>query len=434
MGQRERARGYLSQAEIKATLKGLSRSIERYAELIIRKGVGLQRRQELAVVAPVERADFVRLLVCKAYEAGSGHITVLWADDLLSRLEYTYNEKEYFEQVPAWKRRQLNGLAKSGAAFVFLDGSDPNALEGIDPSKITARWLAQNEQCRDYRNGLDFGKNAWCIAGVPVEAWAREVFADVPGEEAVLNLWQAILSSSRADGDDPQAEWERHNATFEKNKRILNEYSFDRLRYQSDNGTNLELGLNTGHVWQGGASRTADGRVFFANIPTEEVFTSPDRMRATGIVYATMPLVRTGRVIRDFWLRFEDGKVVDFDAREGADVLDGIIHADDTSCRLGECALVSQDTPIRRSGLLFYSTLYDENASCHLALGTGFPECIDNGFELNDQKLVSAGVNRSSIHVDFMVGSDDLRITGVTQTGEEVPVFERGRWAWYESS
>ncbi len=421
---------YLTPAEINASLEGLSHMMKRYAELIVRKGVALDRGQQLVLVAPVERADFARLLVRCAYEGGSGHVTVIWSDDQLDRLEYTYNDRSYFKNVPAWKCEQLNGLADAGAAFVFLEGNDPDALADIDPQKVVARRRAQNEQCSTYYRGLDFGNNAWCIAGVPVESWACKVFEDCSPQEALLHLWQAILSVARSDGDDPQAEWERHNATFEKNKRILNECAFDALRYHSTNGTDFELGLCRNHIWQGGASRTVDEKVFFANIPTEEVFTAPDRMRAEGVVHASRPLVYNGKIVRDFWLRFEDGKVVDFDAREGAEVLDSIVRADKTSCRLGECALVSQDTPVRQSGLLFYNTLYDENASCHLALGTGFPECVVDGFNMDDDTLKGHGVNRSSMHVDFMVGADDLSITGITSTGEEIPVFVDGRWAW----
>ena len=281
-----------------------------------------------------------------------------------------------------------------------------------------------------YREGLDFGKNAWCIAGVPTRAWARAVFPASSDHEALYRLWDAILVAARANACDPQGEWERHNATFEKNKRLLNGHAFDRLRYRSSNGTDLVLGLNPGHVWEGGAARTVDGTVFFPNIPTEEVFTSPDCNRASGIVRSVLPLVYAGRVVRDFWLRFEAGRVVEYDAAEGRDVLESILAIDDRACRLGECALIAKDTPIRQSGLLFYNTLYDENASCHLALGTGFPECLDGGLSMTKDELMAHGVNQSLTHVDFMIGASDLEVTGIAASGEEVPVFTDGRWSW----
>ncbi|MDO4536653.1 MAG: aminopeptidase [Coriobacteriales bacterium] len=416
--------------EVEASLAGLAKHIENYAELAVRKGVAIQPGQELVVSGPVERADFVRLVVRKGYEAGAGHVTVLWYDDDCKRTEYEYMDVDFYKTVPSWKREQLNSLAEAGAAFLMIIGSDPYAMAGIDPAKSSTASRATSEQCKSYRNGLDFGRNAWSILGAPVEKWARCVFPDVDPREAVLHLWEKILFVSRADGADPQAEWELHNATFEKNKRILNGYAFDKLRYQSSNGTDFELGLNQGHIWMGGASRTVDDTVFFPNIPTEEVFTSPDRLRAKGVVHSALPLVRAGQVVRDFWLRFDEGRVVEYDAAEGREVLKSIIETDENSCRLGECALVAKDTPIRESGILYFDTLYDENASCHLALGTGFPECLEGGLDMDEEALLARGVNQSHTHVDFMIGSDDLNITGITQTGEEVPIFVDGRWSW----
>lgn len=420
----------LTHEEVAATMRGMRAGIQRYAELLVRKGAAAQAGQEFVLTAPVERADFARIVARKAYDAGAGHVTVIWSDDELRRLEFERNDREFFATVPAWKRAQLNDLAAAGATFLMLAGADPNALKGIDPEKFTTAALAQREQCRTYRDGMLFGKNAWCIAGVPVAAWARAVFPGIPDDEAMMYLWQAVLSTARADGDDPQAEWERHNATFEKNKRILNEYHFDHLRYSSSNGTDFVIGMNPGHIWEGGAGRTVDGTVFFPNIPTEEVFTAPNRMRAEGVVHSALPLVHGGQVVRDFWLRFEGGRVVDLAAAEGEDVLRSIVETDENSCRLGEVALVAKDTPIRASGLLFFDTLYDENASCHLALGTGFPECVENGFSMTVEELMEAGVNHSGTHVDFMVGADDLSIVGVTAAGEEIDVFVDGRWAW----
>lgn len=416
--------------ECKRSLEGLAPQIRRYAELIVRKGGAVREGQEVVVQAPVERADFARIVVERAYAAGAGHVTVIWYDDAMTRLEYQNVELPYFEHTPAWKIAQLNGLAEAGASFIFLEGSDPSALKDIDPAKPAAVSKARNSECRSFRDGMDFGRNVWTIAGVPVESWACHVFPNLPAHEAIYRLWLAILETARATGDDPQLDWETHNAAFEKNKRFLNGRAFDRLHYTSSNGTDLTVGLNKGHIWEGGAARTVDGTVFFPNIPTEEVFTTPDRMRVDGIVRSALPLVHAGQVVRDFWLRFENGAVVDYDAVQGKDVLRHILETDENAVRLGECALISKNTPIRETGILFYDTLYDENASCHLALGMGFPECLEGGLDMDKDQLLAHGVNQSATHVDFMIGSDDLCVTGITADGEEVAVFTNGQWDW----
>lgn len=420
----------MTDEECRVATEALSEQLDLYANLLVKKGAALKPGQELVLQAPVERADFARRVVAAAYKAGAGHVTVIWADDVVSRLTYENVDLGFFRHTPSWQVEQLNSLAEAGASFLFLEGSDPSALKGIDPAKPAAAAKARNTECRSFRDGMDFGRNVWCIAGVPVAAWAREVFPGVSEAEAVYRLWNLILEVSRADGEDPESAWETHNASFEKTKRFLNGHHFDALRYESSNGTNLVVGMNPGHVWEGGAGRTQDGTTFFPNIPTEEVFTSPDRNRAEGIVYSALPLVHAGQVVRDFWLRFEGGRVVEFGAEQGYEVLRHIIETDENSCRLGECALISKNTPIRQSETLFFDTLYDENASCHLALGMGFPECLEGGVNLDKDQLVARGVNQSAAHVDFMIGADDLNIWGICEDGTEVPVFENGQWTW----
>lgn len=420
----------MSDQECRIATEALSEQIDRYANLIVRRGVAIKPGQQLLVRGPIERADFVRRVVDKAYEAGSGPVTVVWEDDGVTRLTFENNGIDFFKTVPEWKRIQLDSLAEAGAAFLFLDGSDPMMLKGIDPEKPAAYGHAINTQCLSYRNGMDFGKNVWCIAGVPVSKWATTVYPDLSDAEAVYRLWLAILATARADGEDPESDWETHNASFEKTKRFLNEHRFDALHYTSSNGTDLVVGLNEGHVWEGGAGRTVDGTVFFPNIPTEEVFTTPDRMRADGTVFSALPLVHGGQLVRDFWFRFENGAVVDYDAAQGANVLKSILERDENAVRLGECALISKNTPIRQSETLFFDTLYDENASCHLALGTGFPECIEGGLEMDKDEVAAHGVNQSAVHVDFMIGADDLDIKGIAKDGSETQIFVNGQWAW----
>lgn len=415
--------------ELGAVMTGLRPRQRKYAELLLRQGVNVQPGQEVAVAAPVSVAPFVRMVVKAAYQAGAGHVTVMWKDDELSRLEYENVDLSWFEKVPEWRRTQLNGLAEQGACFLWLDGDDPDGLDGIDPVKIATGSRAVNTQCKVWRTGLDFGRNAWSIGGVPTAPWAQKVFPDKDPGDALLALWDAVLEVSRVT-NDPQSEWETHNARLEKNKRRLNAARFSALHYKASNGTDLTVGLSPAHVWEGGAATTVGGVRFFPNIPTEEVFTTPDCNRTQGIVHSALPLVHAGKVVRDFWFRFENGRVVDFDAAEGRDVIASILETDEGAARLGECALISKNTPIRESGLLFYSTLYDENASCHLALGMGFPECFEGGFDLSPDELLTHGVNQSAQHVDFMIGTDDLDITGIKPDGEEIPVFTHGQWAW----
>lgn len=420
----------LTAEEAEQGMERLRPQIEKYTDLIVRKGVNVKDGQEVVVQCPVERADFARMLVERAYKAGAGHVTVIWADDAVSRLTYEHVDAAWFEQTPEWKRVQLDSLAEAGACFIFVEGADPEALRGIDPAKPAAASRARNTQCQTFRHGLDFNVNPWCIAGAPVEAWARHVFPKEAGIVAVYRLWCAILSAARAAGQDPESDWELHGATFEKNLRCLNEHHFDRLHYTADNGTDLVVGMTDRHIWAGARGETPDGHPFFPNIPTEEVFTSPDRERVDGVVHSALPLVHHGNKIERFWLRFENGRVVDFDAEVGKETLKSILDTDEGARYLGEAALISKNTPIRESGILFYDTLYDENASCHLALGIGFAECYEGGYEMTPEELKEHGVNLSSTHVDFMIGTDDMDITGICADGTEVPVFVNGQWSW----
>ena len=423
-------RAELTAEEARACIKALAPQIDRYASLIVRTGVNVKPGQEMVVQAPVETCEFVRLLVKHGYAAGAGHVTVIWNDDAVTRMTYENVETAYFEQTPEWQRIQLDSLAEAGACFIFVEGADPEALKGIDPAKPAAASKARNTQCRSLRRGVDFSINPWCIAGAAVAAWAKHVFPRGPVDVAIYRLWCAILSVARADGADPESDWELHNATFEKNLRFLNEKRFVALHYTADNGTDLTVGLTDRHLWAGGCGETPDGPPFFPNIPTEEVFTSPDCEKADGIVYSALPLIHHGNKIDRFWLRFEGGCVVDYDAVIGKDALASILATDEGARRLGEVALISKNTPIRESEMLFYDTLYDENASCHLALGIGFAECYEGGYGMTTEELRERGVNTSSTHVDFMIGTDDLDIMGICADGTEIPVFVNGQWSW----
>lgn len=420
----------LTAEEAEYRLKALAPQIKKYAQLLVHKGVNVKPGQEVVVQTPVECRDFALDVVQAAYEAGARHVTVIWSDPAFTRAEYENVDVSYLENTPEWKRVQLNSLAQEGACFIFIEGTDPEALKGVDPVKPMTAARARNKQCQAFRHGLDFNENPWCIAGAPVDAWAAHVFPDDEPAVARYKLWNAILLTARADSDDPESAWEVHDATFEKNLRFMNGHHFDRLYYTSKNGTDLVIGMTDKHLWAGGKGQTPDGHPFFPNIPTEEVFTSPDRQRVDGVVHSAMPLIHQGNKVDKFWLKFEGGRVVDYGAAQGEETLKSILSVDDGARYLGEVALISKNTPIRQTGILFYDTLYDENASCHLALGTGFPECYEDGYSMTQAELKEAGVNESATHVDFMIGADDLNIVGITADGEEIPVFSNGQWDW----
>ena len=416
--------------ELEAAFRGLEKYIDAYAQVLVSQGLNVKKGQEVVIKAPVEAHAFTRCIVQKAYDAGAGHVTVMYRDDQVSRLTYNACEKSFFEKVPEYERLKMDTLAEEGACFLFLTGRNPSVFEDVDPSKMSQEALTFNKACKAYRNGLDMGRNVWCIAGVPQVGWAQKVFPEDSTEEAMYKLWRSILYVSRVLEDDADEAWQTHNAAFKKNLRFLNEKKFDSLRYSSSNGTDFTVGLPKGHIWEGGAAQTVDGHRFFPNIPTEEVFTTPDRLRCDGVVYSALPLVHSGVIIKDFWIKFKEGKVEDFDAQQGREQLRQIIETAEGADRLGEVALVSKNTPIRESGILFYETLYDENASCHLALGHGFPECMEGGLNMSKDELQAVGVNQSHTHVDFMIGSDDLTITGIDENGEETRIFVNGQWVW----
>ncbi|MDR2587089.1 MAG: aminopeptidase [Coriobacteriales bacterium] len=401
-----------------------------YARLIIRAGCNLQPGQELLLSASTDCVEFARLLVAEAYQQGARHVTVRFGDEKIARLHYENCALEVFEHFPEWQALLNNSLAREGAAVLSIISEDPLALTGVDQRKLVANARASHEACKEFYDGIDQGRVVWCIAGAAAPAWAQHVFPTLSPEEATAKLWEAIFNTTRVNEPDPVAAWQEHRASFDARKAWLNAQHFDALHYTNSLGTDLTIGLNTKGLWQGGGDVTTAGTEFFPNMPTEEIFTTPDRLRAEGIVYSSMPLVHHGSLIQDFWLRFEGGRVTEYHARTGNDVLEAIFAVDEDAVRLGECALVPWTSPIRQSGILFYNTLYDENASCHLAVGQGFPDCLEGGQAMDAEELKAAGVNKSATHVDFMIGSADLNITGVKADGASIPVFRDGEWAF----
>lgn len=407
----------------------LENALQNYARLLIRTGCALKPGQEVLLTAPVDAAPFARMVVAEAWAAGAGSVTVEWTDDTVSRLKYLHAPMSSFENVPDWLALQRNGAAQRGAVMLSLDGNDPDGMAGVDPSRFTAWAKAVHRDCKAFYDGMDLGRNVWCIAGAATPAWAKKVFPGVSEAEAMEKLWTAILSTARSDGAAPDKAWRDHSAAFQRRVELLNARQFDALHYTAQNGTDFTVGLNKNHLWAGGGAETVDGVKFFPNMPTEEIFTSPHRDRAEGIVHSALPLNYRGGLIEDFWIRFRHGAAVDCGAARGLELLQSILAVDEGARHLGEVALVPHASPIAQTGILFYSTLYDENAACHLALGKAFPECVEGGLDMDENALAEHHLNLSATHVDFMIGTADLNITGILPGGTEIPVFQNGNWA-----
>lgn len=410
-------------------MNDLMQILEKYAELVIQSGCNLQPGQELFLAASTDCCEFARVLTAEAYRQGARKVTVMFGDEHISRLHFEHCELEVFENFPAWQALLKNSLAESGAAVLSIISEDPLAMVGIDQNKFVAHSRASYEACKPFQDAISGGRLAWCIVGAAAPKWASFVFPDLPVDEAVSRLWQAIFQAVRVDTADPLAAWAAHRTSFDERKAWLNAQNFDRLHYTNELGTNLLVGLNAKGLWQGGGDVTVDGIEFFPNMPTEEIFTTPDRLRAEGVVYSSMPLIHFGSPVEDFSITFREGKAVDCSARVGLDVLEATLSIDEGAARLGECALVPWSSPIQQSGILFYNTLYDENASSHLALGKGFADCYEGGEQMSEDELEAAGVNKSATHVDFMIGTADMNITGITADGQELPIFTNGNWA-----
>lgn len=404
--------------------------LEKYAELLVKQGVNLQPGQELVIDSSIECFELVRAVAKVAYEVGAKDVIVNYTDEKISRLRYENCDIEHFATIPQCIIELKNQYALKHAAVLSITSSDPEAMKGIDPLKIQTYRKALKTACSTFYDHLDLGIDRWCIAGAPSVAWANKVFPDMSDKEAVNALWQAIYKVTRCNQDNPIEAWNEHRHSFEKRVQILNEKKIKSLHYTNQLGTDLTIGMNKGYLFAGGGSYTTDGIYSFPNIPTEEIFTSPNKNQVDGIVYSSMPLNFNGNIIDEFSITFKEGRIVDYSAKEGYDVLKSIIETDEGSHYLGEVALVPYASPIRELGILFYNTLFDENASCHLAIGRGFSECIENGLEMNKEQLFEKGINDSLTHVDFMIGTKDLSIVATLENGEEFIIFKDGNFAF----
>jgi aminopeptidase len=351
-----------------------------------------------------------------------------WQSDSTTKLDYEYQSLETMSTVTPWAEAKLKFQADDLSCRLFIESSDPDAMQGADMEKVAKARQAQYPIIKPYRDKME-NKHQWCIAAAAGKAWAKKLFPDLSDKQAVDKLWDKIFEASRADGADPLKDWAKHNDDLGKKCDYLNSLKLTSLEYKSANGTDFTVGLNKNCLFMGGGENTMSNRYFNPNIPSEEIFTSPKAGVAEGIVYATKPLSYQGQLIENFSVRFENGKVVDVHAEKNEDLLRKMVSMDEGASMLGECALIPYDSPINNTGILFFNTLFDENASCHLALGRGFTNCLVGYEKLTDAECKQRGINESMIHVDFMIGAKDLSITGVTERGERVKIFENGGWA-----
>ena len=404
--------------------------LKKYAELVVKVGVNLQPDQLLVINSPIECAEFARLIAKAAFEAGAHDVVVSWGDEQLAHIRYAGGKKEIFTEFPEWKVRFYQDYAEQGAAFVSIAARNPEIFKDIEPEKLTLAAQAAGAALLEYRARLMNNENTWCVVSVPTAGWAQKVFPGLAEEEAQARLWQEIFRTVRIEPDkDPAEAWKKHIATLQKAAEFLNKKNFKVLHYSNSLGTDLTVELPEGHIWAGGAEKAATGVTFAANMPTEEVYSLPLREGVNGVVYASKPLIYHGSRIENFHLTFKEGRVVDFGAEIGEETLKELISMDEGSHYLGEVALVPYDSPISQSGILFYNTLFDENAACHLALGKAYPTCLKGGEKMDSVTLLQHGVNDSLVHEDFMIGTADLSIVGTTQEGEEVEIFRDGNFA-----
>ena len=407
----------------------MEEKLQEYARLLVRVGLNVQRGQTLVISSPVECAYFARLCAAEAYAAGCKEVVMNWHDDALGRMKYLYADDAVFDDVPLWRRHFFNDYAQEGAAYLAISASDPENLKGVDGSRIIRAQQASGKALKEFDRLQMCSGFPWCIASIPIPSWAKTVFPEDGEERAMERLWDAIFRAVRISGDGKAVEkWQAHLKTLHARMEKLNALKFKSLHYTNALGTDLTVELPEGHIWEAGNDVTLSGQEYIANIPTEELFTSPLKTGVNGVVYASLPLVHDGNIIDGFRFVVKDGKIVEARARQGEETLQAAIAVDEGASYFGEVALVPYDSPISNQKILFYNTLFDENAACHIAFGEAYP-CLEGGQKMTKEELKARGLNDSITHVDFMVGTPDLQIVGTTHDGREIPVFENGNFA-----
>lgn len=401
--------------------------LKKYAALAVEVGVNVQKDQVVWINSSVETKELARYMVEAAYKVGAKKVSINWNDPYSNRTGLEYMTAETLEEVPEWLIGKYKQFVEDGGCVITITSPIPGLNKGVDPEKLQRSAIASSKALNFYRSHMMGNHGQWTVIAAPNAVWAQKVFPDLNEEDATEALWDAILSASRVTEDnDPIKEWEEHNKRLLSHNTVLNNYQFKSLHFTNSLGTDLEVELVKNHVWAGGGEHSTSGVYFNPNIPTEENFTMPHKFGVNGKVVATKPLDYSGNLIEDFWLEFKDGKVVAYDAKEAKETLQSLIEFDEGSCYLGEVALLSHDSPISNSGILFLNTLFDENASCHLALGRAYPMNVEGGTSMTEEELKSVGANISMAHEDFMFGSEDMNIVGTLEDGTKVQIFKNG--------
>ncbi len=404
-------------------------TIKKYAKLIVRVGANVQKGQSVVISCSVDQAEFCAMVVDEAYKAGAKYVTVNWSCDSIVKLAYRHESVKTLSTVLKWQEEKLAWQVNELPCMIHIVSDDPDGLKGINPEKMQKVQQARYPIIKPYRDKME-SRYQWTIAAVPGEAWAKKVFPDLRKSAAVEALWKLILEAVYVtDDNDPIAVWDKVNADFKEKCEKLNKYHFDHLHYTSSNGTDFKCWLMPKSRWCGGGEYDLNGHYFNPNMPTIEVFTTPCKGKAEGKVVSTKPLSYQGQLIENFSITFENGKAVSCKAEKGQELLEKMITMDEGAAMIGELALVPVDSPISNQNVLYYETLFDENASCHIALGRGYRDCVEGYESLTDEEFKEMGVNDSMIHVDFMIGSADMSIVGYTKDGEAVQIFKDGNFA-----
>ncbi len=403
--------------------------LRNYAKLIVKMGANVQKNQDVIIVASVDDNYFVKYVVEECYKAKARKVTVDWISDDVTRLNYKYQKAKTLGEVTEWRKAKLQYEVDTLPARIYIESSDPDALNGLDQDKITEARRLSGPIIMEYREKMD-NKYQWTICGIPGVKWAQKVFPNETKSNALKKMWDAIVKTTRLEGN-PIENWQKHNANLKEKYTKLNDLKIKTLYYKSSNGTDFNVSINENMIFEGGDESTFSGVVYNPNMPTEECFTSPIKTSANGWVYASKPLSVMGKVVDNFAFKFENGKIVEVKAQneEHKEVLEKLISLDEGARQLGEVALVPFDSPVNQTGLLFYNTLYDENACCHLAIGRAFEECIRDYQNKTEEEIKAIDLNKSMIHVDFMIGTADLSIEALTYDGKKVQIFKNGTWA-----
>ena len=415
--------------ESRMTLENFNENLKKYARLIAETGVNVQDNHTVVLQISVDQAPLARLITEEAYRLGAAEVIVQWSDETIQREFLAHAATDRIENVPQYKIDQTDDWIAKGASRISVVSSNPDALAGVDAQRVAAFQAANGKALVNLRKATQANKVSWTVVAAASEGWAAKVFPELAtSEEQVDALWNEIFKTTRIYEENPVIAWNIHDKKLQEKAAELNEQQFTALHYTAP-GTDLTIGLPKNHLWEGAGSYNARGEEFMANMPTEEVFTAPDSRRVDGYVSSTKPLSYAGTIISGMKFTFKDGKVVDFSAEQGEEALKNLLAIDEGAKHLGEVALVPDPSPISQSGLIFYNTLFDENASNHLAFGSAYAFNLQGGTEMSEEELAEAGLNRSQTHVDFMVGSDKMNIDGIKEDGTIVPLFRKGDWA-----